>query len=165
MVRTRIVETSEKDIDHILTLWNDGEVMTFVGLPNGLGITKEELLNKWLPNINVTHKRKHYSIYDDELGYCGEAYYGIDDSNKAALDIKLFPKARGRGIGFLGLSHAIKEAFEIGHADAVYVDPHKDNIKAHKLYEKLGFVMLEHPNPQYRDTHLYMELSNKKLEK
>lgn len=154
-----IIETTEKDLDNIVALWNNGEVMHYVGYPNGLGTDRESLVSKWLPSINKDHKRKHYSIYHQEIGYCGESYYEVDDNNRAALDIKLIPLARGRGIAFKGLKFAITNAFIIGEANIVYVDPHKENKKALKLYNQLGFKLKEHPNPEYRVTHYYLELS------
>ncbi|NLC94884.1 MAG: hypothetical protein GX676_04250 [Bacilli bacterium] len=36
-----IKETTEEDLDNIMTLWNNGEVMKYVGFPEGLGITKK----------------------------------------------------------------------------------------------------------------------------
>ena len=33
-----IRETSETDLENILLLWNNGEVMHFVGFPNGIGV-------------------------------------------------------------------------------------------------------------------------------
>lgn len=89
--------------------------------------------------------RNHYSLFDDGV-YCGESFYSIDvDHNcSAALDIKLFSFARGKGIGTAGLKHAIKEAFANG-AKTVWVDPDPQNVKAVALYERLGFVVKEPP--------------------
>lgn len=36
-----IKETKEEDLKNTLLLWSNGEVMKFVGFPNGLGITTE----------------------------------------------------------------------------------------------------------------------------
>lgn len=155
-----IIETTIDDLDNVVKLWNDGEVMSYVGFPKGLGVTKEQLLNKWINNINVSPKRKHYSIYHELLGYCGESYYSVEENGRAALDIKLLPKARGKGIAKKGLEYAIKNAFEIGKANMVYVDPNKDNVKAIALYKKIGFIEYPHPNKEYRGTNLYFELSN-----
>ncbi|XMB73038.1 GNAT family N-acetyltransferase [Mycoplasmatota bacterium WC30] len=154
-----IIETTEKDLDNVVSLWNNGDVMHFVGYPNGLGVTVESLREKWLPGINKNNKRRHYSIYHNELGYCGESYYNIENNGKAALDIKLLPKARGKGIAYEGLKYAITKAFELGHAEKVYVDPHKDNVKATALYMKLGFKEYTHPNQEYAEKHYYLELS------
>ena len=79
----------------------------------------------------------------------------------ACMDIKLLPAARGKGIGFAGLAHAINQAFLLGNACSAYVDPNPENIKAISLYERLGFketkraAHLEDPGCPY----IYMELS------
>jgi RimJ/RimL family protein N-acetyltransferase len=136
-----IKETMPDDLANVLALWNDGEVMKFVGFPEGLGETMEGM-TKWLGWIDKGRpKRNHYSVYAEGIGYCGEAFYNIDSahSNTACLDIKLFPIARGKGIAAKALSYAIEQAFANG-AFKVWVDPNPDNEKALALYRKLGFA-------------------------
>lgn len=153
-----IKETSKDDLENIQLLWNDGEVMSFVGFPNGLGISMEKLI-EWLPWAISKPKRCHYSIYHDEIGYCGETFYNVDQEHRlAALDIKLLPKARGKGIAEYSLWFAIDQAFYQGNAERVYVDPHLDNKKAWKLYEKLGFTV--RPRPEFlEEWDTYLELT------
>ena len=156
-VNITIKETTKDDLDNIMSLWNDGEVMYFVGFPDGLGITKEEM-EKWFEWVTDKPKRCHYSIYEKDLGYCGETFYDVNEKGIAALDIKLFPKARGKGIAYTALSYAIEQAFKDGNANAVYVEPHPDNHKAWKLYENLGFV--SKPRPAYlEEGETYLEIS------
>lgn len=133
--------------------------MYFVGFPDGLGVTIKSLKEQWLPGINKNNKRRHYSIYHTELGYCGESYYKVEDNSKAALDIKLLPIARGKGVAYEALRHAITNAFNQGSANVVYVDPHKDNVKALNLYKKLNFKLHKHPNQELSDKHYYLELA------
>ena len=154
-----IKETTEEDLENILSLWNNGDVMKFVGFPNGLGVTLKHLKEKWFPNINKNNIRKHYSIYHEEIGYCGESFYSVQDNLKCALDIKLFAKARGKGIAYKALKHAINKAFTLGKAKVVYVDPNKKNEKAIALYKKLGFIEYKHPDKENRINHYYFELN------
>ncbi len=164
MTKIDIRETSKEDIPHIVRLWNDGDVMRHVGFPEGLGVTEETLIENWLPVVNADAKRKHYSLYHDEIGYCGEAHYRVDPGGNAALDIKLFKKARGKGIAYQGLKHAVGHAFSEGNAKMAYVDPHKDNGKALALYEKLGFDKKTHPDDHLGKDHVYMVLTKKTFE-
>lgn len=154
----KIIETSKNDLENILSLWNDGEVMFFVGFPNGLEISIEKLV-EWLPWAISKPNRCHYSIYHGDLGYCGETFYNVDpEHGLAALDIKLFPKARGKGIAEIGLRFAIAQAFLQGNAKSVYVDPHPDNKIAWKLYGKIGFV--ERPRPVFLAAwNTYLEIT------
>ena len=139
-----IKETTVDDIRSVQQLWADGDVMKFVGFPDGLHETDEEMQNwyRWIdsnrPALN------HYSIFEDGK-YCGESFYEIDAKHQsAALDIKLFGFARGRGIAAAGLSHAIREAFRNG-AETVWVDPNPENMKAIALYKRLGFQQKDFP--------------------
>ena len=46
--RIIIKETSKEDLLNIMSLWNNDEVMSFVGYPQGLEITLPKLID-WLP--------------------------------------------------------------------------------------------------------------------
>jgi RimJ/RimL family protein N-acetyltransferase len=139
-----IKKTTKEDLENVMKLWNDGDVMVYVGFPEGLNVTIEKL-ERWLISIDQTEHREHYSIYEKSLGYCGETYYHVDEHGYAALDIKLLKHARSRNIAYEALKFAINEAFKHGHARFVYVDPHQDNQKAWALYQKLGFKQAKKP--------------------
>ena len=133
-----VKETTVEDIHNVQQLWADGDVMRFVGFPDGLHET-DERMQSWLRWIESNRPAlNHYSIYEDGK-YCGESFYEIDAEHRcAALDIKLFGFARGRGIATAGLTYAIAEAFKNG-AEKVWVDPNPENAKAIALYKRLGF--------------------------
>ncbi|MBE5963100.1 MAG: GNAT family N-acetyltransferase [Lachnospiraceae bacterium] len=140
-------ETKEENLEQIQALWNDGDVMKFVGFPDGLKETREGM-EKWYSSIKKSRPRcNHYSVFADGIGYCGETFYCIDEEheNHASLDIKLFSKARGKGIAVAALSYAIEQAFLNG-AKAVWVDPNPANEKALALYNRLGFIRKEMPD-------------------
>ncbi len=153
-----IKDTNIDDLENVMNLWNNGEVMYYVGFPNGIDTTLEKL-RKWIKWAINKPQRCHYSIYDDKLGYCGETFYDVDKKhNLAALDIKLLPIAQGKGIAYQSLSFVIKEAFNVGMAQKVYVDPHLDNKRAWKLYYKLGFISKARPT-FLEDGDTYLELN------
>lgn len=157
-----IQETNIEDLENVRRLWADGDVMRFVGFPDGLQET-EESMQAWLSRLN-SHRpfSNHFSVYEDGV-FCGETAYGIDRENGSAwLDIKLFRFARGRGIATHALTYAINEAFRNG-AKAVWVDPDPANAKAIALYTRLGFTakdMPEHVIGAGEDpiANIYMEL-------
>ncbi len=159
-----IKETSRSEIYNVKKLWADGDVMRFVGFPDGLHET-EERMNAWYDWILSSRPMvNHYSIFEDGV-YCGETFFEIDNehSNSASLDIKLFKFARGKGIATKALSFAIEEAFKNG-AEKVWVDPNLNNSRAIALYERLGFE--RKPMPEYlldedETTSIYMELKAK----
>lgn len=154
-------ETTLNELASVQKLWADGDVMRFVGFPEGLHQTDEEM-QAWFRRIEANRPaRNHDSIFEDGT-YCGESFYEIDPEHQsAALDIKLFSFARGRGIGTAGLTHAINEAFRNG-AKTVWVDPNPKNGKAIALYQRLGFRRKDFPKHLLSEgeeaASVYMEL-------
>ena len=152
--------TGTADLDALRCLWADGEVMKYVGFPEGIEKSRADM-EEWLSRIEAARPRKgHYALYFRGV-YCGESYYGIDGPNgRTALDIKLFPFARGRGIAEAGLRHAIGEAFRAG-AVTCYVDPNPENERAVALYRRCGMARKEMPedlrDPAYPG-FLYFEI-------
>lgn len=157
-----IRETTSRDLNDVQKLWADGDVMKYVGFPDGLH-ESDEYMKKWLAWIEQGKPlQNHYSLFEDGV-YCGESFYSIDadHDNSATLDIKLFSFARGKGIGAAGLTYAIQEAFANG-AKSVWVDPNRQNAKAIAMYQRMGFVEKEMPAhiAQQEDGNdiVYMEL-------
>lgn len=152
-----------RDLVNVKQLWADGDVMKFVGFPNGLHETDEGMSNWFDWILSARPKTNHFYIFDNNI-YCGETFYDIDiEHNSASLDIKLFRFARGKGIATKALSFAIEEAFKNG-AEKVWVDPNPNNIKAIALYERLGFVRTQMPGYLTGEdgvTSIYMELVRK----
>lgn len=152
--------TEKHDLKSVQRLWADGDVMKFVGFPDGLS-EPMEALEKWYQWICENRPYvNHYSVFEDDL-YCGETFYHIDIKHDwySCLDIKLLRDARGKGIATKALHYAIEQAFLNG-AKKVWVDPVPENKKAIALYERIGFVRAEMPK-HLRDVegenHIYME--------
>ena len=137
--------TEREDLIHVQRLWADPDVMHFVGFPEGLQEAMEYLEHEWLPWVQNPPKRQHYSVYHEDT-YCGEAFYDVDETGYACMDIKLLPDARGKGIATFALSHALDQAFLMGGAVAAWVDPNPENTKALQLYERLGFRPAQRPD-------------------
>ena len=157
-----IRETTLADLKNIQRLWADGDVMRYVGFPEGLEESDEDL-RAWIEHLSAVRPRvNHWSIYEDGV-YCGETNYCIDEKTRtASLDIKLFSFARGRGIATKALRRAIEAAFQNG-AEAVWVDPNRENAKAIALYRRLGFTQKEMPphviaQGEEPEGYLYFEL-------
>jgi len=158
-------ETNDDDLDNLLGLWNNPEVMKYVGLPNGICWDKNDI-KKWYIQYKKEGKFIHYSIYTDELGYCGETGYSETEDDvikhkNFGLEIKLLPKTQGKGIAEWTLRKIIDMAIKSKKIDSVWTTPHRDNINAKKLYLKLGLKKKEFPEylSEYNNGYCdYMEL-------
>lgn len=161
-----VKETTHSDLENIMSLWNNGKVMFYVGFPNGLGITMPEL-EDWLKSVDENKPlRKHYSIYEETLGYCGETYYEVLQDGLACMDIKLLPKAQGKGIARYALKFALKELFDSNLATRAYVEPNNKNLAALRLYNSLGFKKALRPDfleIEDPDICTYMEVTKDSL--
>ena len=80
------------------------------------------------------------------------------------MDVKLLDCARGKGIGYRALSHALNAAFHVGGADRAYVDPHPENGKALALYAALGFLTAVRPSHLEPWDSTYFELTRENWE-
>jgi RimJ/RimL family protein N-acetyltransferase len=140
--------TTAADLADLGRLWNDGEVMGWVGFPDGLQYD-EPALGEWLAAIEASADRRHFVVREAELGFCGELFYAVDpDARRAALDIKLVAAAQGRGIGAAGLAWLIDTVFTDEPAvDVVWTEPWPENEAARRLYARCGL----RPGPRPAD--------------
>ncbi|MGN0999141.1 MAG: GNAT family N-acetyltransferase [Faecousia sp.] len=145
MDKIQIHLTDREDLANVQRLWADPAVMRYVGFPDGLHETMENLRDRWLPWVQNPPKRQHYSVYSGDV-YCGESFYDVDETGLACMDIKLLPEARGKGIASAALSYALTQAFSTGGAERAYVDPNPENQKALALYARLGFQRVQRPS-------------------
>lgn len=75
-------ETSHDDLEHLQALWARGDVMNYVGFPDGLHQNDADM-EKWLDWINSARPlTNHYSVYEDDI-YCGETFYEINKDTKS----------------------------------------------------------------------------------
>ena len=75
-----IKETSLEDLKNVMDLWNDGEVMFYVGFPNGLGVTIEQL-ERWLAN-----NQKAWSLYE-RIGFMSKPRPTFLEPDETYLEI------------------------------------------------------------------------------
>lgn len=156
--------TQESDLPHVLALWNCGEVMRWVGFPEGLGYDADRL-RRWHEAVSRNPDRRHFSIHSPELGYCGEAHCSVDRRNRrGSLDIKLLPHAQGGGRSrdaFLTLIRWVFGSFS--EVDAVWTEPSPANLAARTLYYSCGL----RPAPRPADLEpypSYWELTRERFE-
>lgn len=144
--RVIIKTTKEEDLKYFQLLWNNREVMKWVGYPEGLNVTIDKL-KKWLEKINKSSMRKSFVVFQADNSFCGELFYEIDKKHqRAGLDIKFLPEAQGKGLGTESLKLLIKYIFE-NEIDVKYVwtEPSPKNNHARKVYEHCGLKEKSRP--------------------
>ena len=90
-----IRETTKRDLALVKILWADGDVMRFVGFPEGLHQTDEYMMHwfEWI--VSSRPATNHYSIFSDEV-YCGETFFSLDSVHKSASLERALPRPRCR---------------------------------------------------------------------
>lgn len=74
-----------------------------------------------------------------------ETHYWGDDVEPGAWALDIWigrPQDRGRGIGAAMMRVALDRCFDTHGASAVLLDPRRDNTRAHRFYERLGFRLI-----------------------
>ena len=62
-----IRETTANDLVDIQQLWADGDVMKYVGFPEGLHKTSEDM-RRWFDRIVSTRPAtNHFSVFEDDI--------------------------------------------------------------------------------------------------
>ncbi len=147
--RVTICTTTRQDLADLMTLWNDGRVMRWVGFPNGLGYD-EEKIKTWFEKLQSQPHRHHFVVHADGVGFCGEVYYAVEQEHRRAkLDIKFVAGAQGHGLATDALQTLIRHVFmNEKEVDVVWTEPRQDNIASRKLYARCGLT------PQPRPTDL-----------
>jgi len=130
---------SDEDVDFLCRLWTDPEVMTFVGFPHGLRITRDE--------IRLQMDKRGSSVYDtcliaelnDSNRIIGECRLGRPDNDGISeTDVKIVPEFRGRGYGTEIKRGLVDYLFTHTDCRAVKATPNKGNIASQKMQEAVG---------------------------
>ena len=128
-----IRNASQEDSPLLAYWWNDGNIMSHAGFPNGLGITIAEVAAGLGPGNLIL-------LLDGSP--IGEMNYRSVAPNTAEIGIKICEASyQNQGIGKTALSMLIQELFHIGYTKII-LDTNLKNIRAQHVYETLGFQRL-----------------------
>lgn len=132
-----IREAVPADAEQLCTWWNDGSVMAHAGFPNGLGITKEAIIEK-LEVQDVQNTCRHIIEYEGRS--IGEMNYIRMNETACEMGIKICESdMQNQGIGKVVLSLFISGLFEQLGYDKICLDTNLNNKRAQHVYEQLGF--------------------------
>jgi len=157
-----IKTTKKEDLKLIQELWNNGEVMKWVGFPKGLNKSIDDV-KKWWKNLQNNNLAKHFVVFTRDNEFCGEVFYKKDpDNNRAGLDIKFLPNTQGKGLATESLELLINYIFaNEDEIDAVWTEPSEENKAARNLYSRCGLEPKPRPNDmEHAETYWELERKN-----
>ncbi len=146
----RLATPTEEDVDVYYRLWNHPRVMTNVGFPQGLGISKAEITTKLAQVDNAPYNCRLLVIRKQDGVVIGESKLGFPDKNGvSSTDVKLFPEYWNQGYGTEIKQGLVDYLFtHLPECMAVKADPAKHNIGSQKMQEHVGGVRIE-PGKEY----------------
>ncbi len=142
-LRVRVALPDDGDIDILHRLWNDPVVMRFVGFPEGLFITREQLKKQLTIDRDDPFNRVLMAERKSDGTVVGQCKLGsTNDDNVAHTDVKLLPQFQGMGYG-TEIKRALVD-YQFRHTDcrAVEGSPNKDNVSSIRMQEKVGGVVV-----------------------
>ena len=133
----------EKDVDGMLEWLHDEEVQKNL-LSSMTTVTREMALD-FIFSADVIPKEDgnvHLAITDDSDEYMGTiSLKNIKmEAKNAELAICLRKKAYGKGIAKEAIIKLLTEAFEKYNFERIYLYVMPENVRAIRLYERMGFV-------------------------
>lgn len=137
-----IVKTATMDdVDLFYALWTDPRVMTNVGFPHGLRITRDELEEKLSKQGESVFERLLVIELKATGQTIGECYLRRpNDQGIAEPDVKLLPAFWGHKYGTEVWRELV--AYQFTHTDCEVVQgtPNVDNVASIKMQESVGAV-------------------------
>lgn len=146
-----VIRTSQvKDAQILTDWWNDGKVMEHAGFPLGLKTSLEKTLSQIAQNSPLLQ----LCIIECGGKPIGEMSYFIKD-NCAQIGIKICEfEYQNRGLGSILLKMFIDYLFsseDICEVNKIILDTNKNNLRAQRLYEKLGFEKMRENVNSWQD--------------
>lgn len=134
-----VVRTAEPaDADFVAALWNDPDVMRYVGFPEGLGTAAREVLARIdSPADGVFGRILIITLKDGTA--IGNAHIGrVDDDGITETDVKLDPAFWGYGFGREVKHGLVEYIFANTCACAVQATPNRRNKASIRMQEHVG---------------------------
>jgi len=157
----------KEDLPYRTNLLNNIEVSQFL---NTNEIFNIESTQNWFNKISLDPSREDFVFCSntDKIGMGGIINISSSNSN-CELYMYLDPKVHNRGFGYLACIALCDFAFKTLSLHKVFLYTFSDNIKANRLYEKVGFklegVLRNHTFKvdSFRDRNIYGLLRNEYL--
>jgi RimJ/RimL family protein N-acetyltransferase len=142
--RLVIKKATVADVDTYLRLWNDPRVMTNVGFPQGLRISREKIEEQMLQQPDSEFDRLLVVQLKETGEPIGECKLGRPDAGGIAeTDIKLLPAYWGHKYGVETKWGLLSYLFSHTNCDCVQATPNVNNIASVKMQEAVGGVRVD----------------------
>jgi RimJ/RimL family protein N-acetyltransferase len=135
----RKAESSEADIEMYYSLWTNPQVMTNVGFPYGLKITRDKIGERILQESPSEYESLLVVVLKGASTPIGECrLYKPDEKGISSTDVKLLPDHWGNAYGVEVKRGLLDYLFTHTDCVAVKADPNKNNIASQKMQEAVG---------------------------
>ena len=137
--RLLIRAAAQPDIDLLYELWSEPRVMTYVGFPQGLRITRAEISQQ----VQEPLASEFGQVLIVELKDTGQAIgqccmHAPDEEGIAETDVKLLPAFWGHKYGVEVKRGLVGHLFSHTDCEAVQATPNVNNIASIKMQESVG---------------------------
>jgi RimJ/RimL family protein N-acetyltransferase len=164
-LRIRRALPTDEDTEMYFRLWTDPRVMTNVGFPNGLRITREKI-----HQILESERESEFDCLlvierQSDGQWVGECKLGAPDENGIAeTDVKLLPEYWGHSYGVEVKRGLLDYLFTHTDCQAVGASPNVSNIPSIRMQEAVGGVRInesvyefpEHMRDYTQPVHCYI---------
>lgn len=142
-LRIRRSQAVPDDIDFIHGLWNNPEVMKFVGFPYGLKIERDAVEKQLSEQPSGEYDVVLMIMLKESGEIIGNCKLGApDEENKAHTDVKIEPKFWGNKYGVEVKRALLDYLFTNTDCTEVTADPNRNNIASVKMQEAVGGVRI-----------------------
>jgi [ribosomal protein S5]-alanine N-acetyltransferase len=139
-LRVRLATADDADLLHVL--WTDPRVMTYVGFPQGLPISRAEIVAILQKETNLAVCDRYLIAERQDTGEAiGECKLGApNDAGIAETDVKLLPRFWGQGYGVELKRGLVNYLFRHTDCKAVQATPNVMNQASIQMQEAVGGV-------------------------
>lgn len=141
--RIQLRPVQGSDLPHLRSLWANRHVMSHVGYPKGIRLSKDKVA-AWFSglyrdcDLSVNPYRMVVTDYDGH--FLGEACIGqLSREGISTLEVKLLPEHWGKGYGREALALLVHYCFVHLRIPALQAAPAITNLRAIRMVEALGF--------------------------
>ena len=151
--RLVIRQATEEDTEHYFRLWTHPEVMKFVGFPQGLKISREEIKKLLQQTEGKILDCRLVVIRKEDGKRIGECKLGSPkEEGISETDVKLLPQFWGHGYGKEVKRSLVDWLFTNTDCKGVKATPNKLNIASQKMQESVGAKLVGETSYQFPES-------------